>query len=44
MLNVSEKLESIAISYPNFATFKLKERKTLQVLLAITNNQNHSQL
>jgi hypothetical protein len=44
MLNVPEKLESIAVSYPNFATFKLKEKKTLQVLLVITNNQSHSQL
>ncbi len=37
MLNVSEKLESIAFSYLNFATFKLKEKKLFQVLLAITN-------
>jgi hypothetical protein len=36
---VSPKLGSIIVSYSDCITFRLKGKKNLQVLLAITNNQ-----
>jgi hypothetical protein len=36
---VSRKLRSITISYLDCATFRLKEKKILQILLAVINNQ-----